>query len=208
MVAVNNNTSFFSISGIRKTVRPYAKKAYDRAIKIKDENIMPLYAKAKLFVKKQFALAKYNIKSLLYKDADKAEAIKPEDMTLAQKAKYYLKKLISDKINPATIDKKLTKIAGKENVIEEPFVPQPNSGITMGRKKIYNMPDGKSMVLETYKDETNNKVMTRVYDAAKEKEPHNVVNPDGSTSADTFFSTGTGLQSDKAGLDWIEAAHA
>lgn len=162
-------------------------------------------------IKEHILLAKYNIKNFLYNDTpdmlySKSRVGKPAKTLIAQVIKPVMKKFINKDVNPAELDRRLTKLAGKGNVIEEPFIPSPKIGITKGRKKIFILPSGTRLELECHdrvKDGVTTYV-TRLSDTTAEKNRRSYLAYNGDLLEDTYRKSYTHLSSGQLGLDWID----
>ncbi len=154
-------------------------------------------------------LAKYKLKEFLYA-GDKCfhKIDKPTKTRLCQRIKPYLKSIFDNKVDPAKLDKKLTKLSGG-NVREEVF--EAKGHITIGRKKIYTMPNGKEIVLEAhnYKDPITNTetVVTRIYDRSIKKNRDYIdINGNFIHGNNGYKSKNAHLECGQKGIDWILAA--
>lgn len=167
-----------------------------------------------LTAKENAYLFKYKLKEYIYggRTAFPAGIIskvdKPTKTRFCQKIKPYLKKIINNNVDPKELDRRLTTLSNGA-VKEEIFIPKGN--ITIGRKKIYTMPTGKEIILEThnYIDPITKKesVVTRIYDNTIKK------NRDYFDMSGNFIHGTTGYKNEKAhlvsgqkGIDWILAA--
>lgn len=162
-------------------------------------------------LKENIYLAKYKLKEYVYSGYELPEGSigkidKPTKTRFCQRLKPYLKSVFDNNIDPAKLDKKLTKLA--VHVREEEFSAK--GYITIGRKKIYTMPNGKEIILEThnYKDPVSKveTVVTRIYDrSAKQNRDYVDLNGNFVHGNNGYKSKKAHLQSGKKGLDWVMA---
>lgn len=162
-------------------------------------------------IKENIYLAKYKLKEFAYSGAESDKNTfykmdKPTKTRFCQKLKPYLKKVFDNQVDPAEIDKRLTRLS--VNVREEKFTVKGN--ITIGRKKVYTMQSGKEIVLEShnYQDPASKteSVVTRIYDKTVKK-GRDYVDQNGNFvhGLNGYKSKNAHLQSGKKGLDWIRA---